>query len=51
MDKRDQLLELADTTEINAMVIDVKDDNGRITFSMDSEKIKEAGSTTKQFLI
>ncbi|MDI9509832.1 MAG: putative glycoside hydrolase [Bacillota bacterium] len=46
MDKREQLLELADTTEINAMVIDVKDDNGRITFSMDSEKIKEVGSTT-----
>lgn len=46
MDKRDQLIELADRTEINAMVIDVKDDNGRITFSMDSAKAQEIGATT-----
>lgn len=46
MDKRDELIELADTTEINAMVIDVKDDNGRITFKMDSPKAQEIGATT-----
>jgi len=46
MDKRDALIHLADTTEINAMVIDVKDDNGRITFRMDSPKANEIGATT-----
>lgn len=46
MDKRDELINLVDTTEVNAMVIDVKDDNGRITFMMDSPKAKEIDSTT-----
>lgn len=46
MDKRDTLLQLADSTEINAMVIDVKDDNGRITFKMDSPSAQEIGATT-----
>lgn len=46
MNRRDELIELADTTEINAMVIDVKDDNGRITFDMDSPKAHEIGATT-----
>ena len=46
MDMREELIEIADTTEINAMVIDVKDDNGRITFKMDSEKAEEIGATT-----
>ena len=46
MDKRDELIEIADTTEINAMVIDVKDDNGRITFKMDSPKAQEVGAIT-----
>ena len=44
--KREQLIELADTTEINAMVIDVKDDNGRITYNMDSPKAHEIDATT-----
>jgi len=46
MDKRDELIELAETTEINALVIDVKDDNGRITFKMDSPMAQEIGATT-----
>jgi hypothetical protein len=46
MDKRDEIIEIADTTEINALVIDVKDDNGRITFQMDSPKAQEIGATT-----
>jgi len=46
MDKRDALIEIADTTEINAMVIDVKDDNGRITFRMEDTMAHEIGATT-----
>ncbi len=46
MDRRDELIEIADTTEINTMVIDVKDDNGRITFNMDSEMARNIGATT-----
>lgn len=46
MDKRDKLIEIADTTEINAFVIDVKDDNGRITYKMDSPIAQAIGSTT-----
>ena len=46
MDKRDELINLVDTTEVNAIVIDVKDDNGRITFMMDSPKAKKIDSTT-----
>lgn len=46
MDKRVELLELVDTTELNALVIDVKDDNGRITFKMDSPMAQEIGSIT-----
>ncbi len=46
MDKREKLIEIADTTEINAMVIDVKDDNGRITFKMENTMAHEIGATT-----
>lgn len=44
--KRDELIEIAETTEINAMVIDVKDDNGRITYDIDSPKAHEINATT-----
>ncbi len=40
------LISLADTTEINAMVIDIKDDHGKITYKMDSALAKEIGATT-----
>ncbi|MDF2486595.1 MAG: putative rane protein [Herbinix sp.] len=40
------LITLVDTTEINTMVIDVKDDLGKITFKMDSALAQEIGSTT-----
>lgn len=43
----DDLINIAKTTEINAMVIDVKDDSGRITYPMESDLIKEIGSGTK----
>jgi hypothetical protein len=47
-DKLKQLIEIADTTEINAMVIDVKDDQGRITYAMDSKMAQEIEATTNQ---
>lgn len=37
----DQIIEQIDATEVNAVVIDVKDDNGRITFAMDSPMVTE----------
>ncbi|MEG0216084.1 MAG: putative glycoside hydrolase, partial [Hungatella sp.] len=40
----DNILAEIDRTEINAIVIDVKDDNGRITFSMDSPIVSELGA-------
>ena len=40
----DTLIDLADTTEINAFVIDVKDDNGRITFDMDLDAVDAIGA-------
>lgn len=45
----DELLELIDTTELNAMVIDIKDDDGRITYQMSGEIIDEFG-TARSFI-
>jgi hypothetical protein len=42
----DELITLADTTEINTMVIDIKDDHGKITYKMESALAREIGSTT-----
>ncbi len=42
--RMDEIIEQIDQTEINAVVIDVKDDNGRITFAMDSPMVQEVGS-------
>ncbi|MDO4326714.1 MAG: putative glycoside hydrolase [bacterium] len=39
--KLDTILENIKKTEINAVVIDVKDDNGRITFSMETPIVNE----------
>lgn len=36
--RMDEILDLIDTTELNAVVIDVKDDNGNITFSMEDNE-------------
>lgn len=41
----DELIEIANTTEINAMVIDVKSDDGYITFDMDIPIANEIGAT------
>lgn len=40
----DELIDLADTTEINAFVIDVKNDSGRICFDTDIEEVDAIGS-------
>ncbi len=37
--KMDELIELVDTTELNAMVIDVKNDDGRITYQLDQDTV------------
>lgn len=41
----DKIIEEIDRTELNAVVIDVKDDQGRITFSMDSPIVNEIGAS------
>ncbi len=43
----DEIIQKIDETEINAVVIDVKDDNGRITFSMDTPMVSEIGAVKK----
>ncbi len=43
-DRMDSIIEEIDRTEVNAVVIDVKDDNGRITFAMDSPFVQEIGA-------
>lgn len=43
-DFRNSLVKIVDDTELNAVVIDVKDSTGRISFSMDDESIKKIGS-------
>ncbi len=45
----DDIIKHIDETEINAVVIDVKDDNGRITFSMDSPLVSEIAAV-KRFI-
>lgn len=43
-DMMDKIIEQIDQTELNAVVIDVKDDQGRITFNMDSPTVNEIGA-------
>ncbi|MGN0505321.1 MAG: putative glycoside hydrolase [Lachnospiraceae bacterium] len=47
--KLKQWLELADTTEFNAVVIDVKADSGRVTYQMDNAAIQAAGVCVSEF--
>jgi len=42
----EHLIEVADTTEINAMVIDIKDDHGKITYRMTDSIAEEIGATS-----
>lgn len=46
--KLDELIKIADETEINAFVIDVKSDGGRITYDMDVPSVQETGSIVQQ---
>lgn len=39
------LIDLVDSTELNTMVIDIKNDSGEITYKMDNEVAKEIGAT------
>lgn len=41
------LLALVDDTELNTMVIDVKDDEGRITYEMGLESVRQMGANTR----
>ncbi len=43
----DEILTHIDETEINAVVIDVKNDEGRVTYAMDSPLVSEFGSAQK----
>lgn len=44
--KFDKAVELVESTELNTMVIDVKTEDGYITFDMESETAKEIGAVT-----
>lgn len=39
--KMDDLIDLVDQTELNAMVIDIKNDEGKVTYKMQSEQVLE----------
>lgn len=39
--KMDELIDLVDRTELNAMVIDVKNDEGKVTYKMQSDSVRE----------
>ncbi len=40
-DRLETLIELVEQTELNAMVIDIKNDEGRVTYEMQSEQVLE----------
>ena len=42
---RDKLVRIVDTTEINSVVIDVKDYSGRISFNVEDSYLKEIGAS------
>lgn len=43
----DQLLELVDKTELNTMVIDVKNDSGEITWQMEQDTVRQIGASVR----
>lgn len=46
-DMMDEIIRQAEETEINTVVIDVKDDEGRITFAMDTPTVTEIGASKR----
>lgn len=45
--KMDQLIHIVDTTLLNAMVIDIKNDGGEVTYNMEYDKAVAIGATKK----
>lgn len=45
---RDSIIKIIDETEINAIVIDVKDSTGRVSFDMPVDAVKNTGSIEKR---
>lgn len=45
--RMEEIIQLVEETELNAVVIDVKNDDGYITYSMDSETVEALGATVK----
>jgi hypothetical protein len=45
---RDKIIQLIDDTELNTIVIDIKDDTGRISYLVDDEYLKEVGSNEER---
>lgn len=48
--KYDHLIELLNSTELNSLVIDVKEDSGYITYKSDVPKVKEINSDKKTYM-
>lgn len=45
---RSKLIDFIDASEVNAVVIDIKDYTGRISFEVNDEKLKQVGSVEKR---
>jgi len=45
---RDNVIKMIDETELNAIVIDIKDSTGRISFDMDNASLRKEGSIEKR---
>ncbi|MEK7176480.1 MAG: putative glycoside hydrolase [Patescibacteria group bacterium] len=45
--RRKKLIDLIDATELNAIVIDIKDYTGRVSFLIDNQELQAIGSTKK----
>jgi hypothetical protein len=45
---RNKLVDIVDTTELNSIVIDIKDYTGRISFEVDDPELKKFGSVEKR---
>lgn len=41
IDKMDELIQLVEDTELNALVIDIKNDEGKVTYKMESEMVSK----------
>lgn len=45
---RDSIIDMIDKTELNAIVIDIKDSTGRVGFDMDNTELRKIGSIEKR---